>query len=127
VVNIYTGSGVGPGTSVSWDGRQLLVSRRTWAGDTVDEPVLPDEFRWSRLWRALDRLDVWSWMPNYRPLMAVMDGHGWGLDIAYIGRTCRSSGYHAYPDGTDDNSPMWAALELALEELIGGSLYLFGD
>lgn len=56
-------------------------------------------------------------------MSSVTDGHGWSLDIAFIGRSCRSSGYHAYPNGSDDSSPVWAALELAIEDLIAMPLY----
>ncbi len=52
----------------------------------------------------------------------VTDGHGWSVDIAYIGRRCQSGGYEAYPGGSDD-SPTWAAFELALEDLISLPLY----
>lgn len=75
------------------------------------------------MWRKLDLLDAWSWAPSYEPEIIVTDGFSWSADIAFIGRRCRSSGYMAYPGG-DGTQATWAAMELALEDIVGLPLYM---
>lgn len=119
---INAGSGLGPGFVLRWIGRHLALTRRPWSGEPTEDIIEPTDAQWHRLWRTLDLLDAWSWAPAYEPASMVTDGHGWSVDIAYIGRRCQSGGYEAYPGGSDD-SPTWAAFELALEDLISLPLY----
>ena len=52
--------------------------------------------RWAAFRRHLDAANVWSWRPEYIDL-AVADGKGWSLQIAYPDRKITSSGSNAYP------------------------------
>jgi hypothetical protein len=70
--------------------------------------------RWEAFRRHLDAAKVWSWRPEYID-MAVTDGKGWSLQIAYPDRRIRSSGSNAYPP-----KKQFGEFLAAVRELIGG-------
>ncbi len=119
------GSGLGAGFELRWTGSELTLARRGWAGEQREDRIASSEVLWRSLWRQLDYLDIWSWAPSYAFEDPVMDGFGWNVDIRFIGRSCRSSGYDAVPGGEVGDSAIWSAFELALEDLC--DLPLYGD
>jgi hypothetical protein len=70
--------------------------------------------RWKAFRRHLDAAKIWSWRPEYID-MAIADGKGWSLQIAYPDRSIRSSGSNAYPP-----KKQFDAFLAAVRELTGG-------
>jgi hypothetical protein len=64
------------GTTASYDlhSRQVLCT--------------PDPATWARFWRAIDRIGVWEWKPDYTD-PGVIDGEGWHLEIQHAGRSLK--------------------------------------
>ena len=81
-------------------------------GNRARIKVPPD--RWEAFRRHLDAAKVWSWRPEYIDL-AVADGKGWSLQIAYPDRRIRSSGSNAYPP-----KKQFGEFLAAVRELTGG-------
>lgn len=121
VLELFAGSGLGSGFELSWTGSQLVLSRHRWDGEQLLDHLHPTDPDWVLFWRRLDRLDTWSWAHRYEPEYMATDGYGWEVNIAFIGRRCRSEGYMAYPGGGDGlGEAAWDAFLLAVQDLVGG-------
>lgn len=78
----------------------------------------PSTDAWSRFWRKLDHIDVWSWSERYLNA-EVKDGVSWELEIKRNDRALTCVGYSAFPP-SGEMSPEFQALIDALEELASG-------
>ena len=99
---------------IAWTGTRLLYVQEVRSGGERTTPIRPSSGAWGRFWRALERVEAWSWAPEYRPAAsAPTEGLQWQVRIRWNGHTVSSQGIGRTPQRFGD------VLE-ALSELLGG-------
>lgn len=118
---ISIGGYMGDSCQLTWEDGSLIY--QSWnAGDLPVLPqfVQPSEARWSSFWKKLEKLQVWSWEPEY-PNPGIMDGTQWSIDLEWGGRSLHSKGDNNYPDGVDgEPGRNFLRFLRAVQLLIGG-------
>ncbi len=84
--------------------------------------IEPSEDAWREFRAALDRLDVWSWRPQYEPGESIGGGSSWSFALAWGGAGVESGGWNAYPGPGGDAEPsaVFIGWCRAVRALIGG-------
>jgi hypothetical protein len=132
VLEVYVGSFSSPSYGLWWDGRQLVYeSFISGYEDRRQTFIAPSDAQWSRFWRTMEAIDVWSWRERYEPgarfepAAQIRDGTHWSLSLQRGGRRVESAGDSSGPGATDlDESAQFAAFAEAVSRLTGG--YAFG-
>jgi len=109
--------GVGPWIEVEWQSARLIYRE----GFMLEAPhtileTTPSDRKWLYFWRALDKADVWAWLPDCTKEM--VDGTGWELELEHEGKGVISTGSNDYPGGEGKGSRFEIVLR-ALQRLTG--------
>ena len=129
---MYIGSFGTPSYGLWWDGKQLVYeSFISGYEERLQTHITPSDAQWSRFWRTMDDIEVWSWSERYQPgsrfepTAEIRDGMHWSLSLRRSGRSVESAGDNSGPSATDlDESAPFAAFAAAVSRLTGG--YAFG-
>jgi hypothetical protein len=132
VLEVYVGSFGSPSYGLWWDGKQLVYeSFVSGYEDRLQTVIAPSDAQWTRFWRTMDAIEVWSWAERYEPgarfepTAQIRDGTHWSLSLQRDGRSVQSAGDNSGPGATDlDESAPFAAFAEAVSRLTGG--YAFG-
>jgi hypothetical protein len=133
VLEIYLGSFSSPSYGVWWDGKQLVYESFISGYEERRQVYLvPSRAQWSRFWRTMDTLDVWSWnelyepAPRLEPKSLVHDGTHWSLSLQFGDRRVESAGDGSGPGSTDLNAGAgFDAFAEAVSRLTGGYQFAF--
>lgn len=126
VLEVYVGSFSAPSYGLWWDGKQLVYESFVSGYEDRRQVFLaPSRAQWSRFWRAMDTIGVWSWTERYEPggpfepKGLIRDGTHWSVSLQYDGRRIESAGDGS--DSTDlDASARFDAFAEAVSRLTGG-------
>ncbi len=125
-LKIGIGGYMGPSYSVElWDGRLLYVRCEYGYRNESVEEITPTRKQWLRFRAELDSIGVARWRRTYRDL-GILDGTGWGLEIAYEDVEMLSSGDNAYPESdplSDVPSAAFNRFLKAVSRLAGGRVF----
>jgi hypothetical protein len=67
-------------------------------GQLISEVTIhPTPDKWRDFRANLDRINVWSWKPEYINKNVPTDGFSWKVEISYSDRKVASNGYEAMP------------------------------
>jgi hypothetical protein len=132
VLEVYVGSFCSPSYGLWWDGRQLVYESFISGYEERRQTfIAPSDAQWTKFWRTMDAIDIWSWRERYapgarfEPTAQIRDGTHWSLSLQRGARSVESAGDSAGPGATDlDESAQFAAFAKAVSRLTGG--YAFG-
>ena len=127
VFEVYVGSFNSPSYGVWWDGERLVYeSFLRGYKEREQSSMVPSSAQWSRFWRTMEEIDVWSWKngqeqgERLEPAGGTRDGTHWSLTLTHDGRSVESAGDHG-PAATDpDDSARFEAFAEAVSRLTGG-------
>jgi hypothetical protein len=133
VLEIYLGGFSSPSYGLWWDGRQLVYESFISGYEERRQVYLvPSGAQWSRFWRTMETIDVWSWNELYAPARRlepkslVRDGTHWSISIQFGDRRVESAGDNSGPGATDlDGSARFDAFAEAVSRLTGGYQFAF--
>lgn len=118
-----------PSRQIELRGDTIVARRRPfiWVpnGPTDSVRVVPTAEQWRAFWAAADEAGLQRWHTDYNA-ENIVDGEGWTIRIASVGREINSSGSNAYPDrnGREHEAQPtaeWNAFKTALNVLAGVS------
>jgi hypothetical protein len=129
VLEIYLGSFSSPSYGLWWDGKQLVYeSFVSGYEDRRQVHLVPSGAQWSRFWRTMETIDVWSWNEGYEPggrlepKDLIRDGTHWSLSLQFGERRVESAGDGATDAGSGARFDVFAE---AVSRLTGGYQFAF--
>jgi hypothetical protein len=133
VLEIYLGSFSSPSYGLWWDGKQLVYESFVSGYEERRQVYLvPSAAQWSRFWRTMDTIDVWSWYERYEPGARlepkdlIRDGTHWSLSLQFGDRRVESAGDSTGPGSTDlDVGARFDVFAEAVSRLTGGYQFAF--
>jgi hypothetical protein len=125
---VYIGSFATPSYGVWWDGEQLVYESFADGYDAREQTIVsPSRAQWTRFWRTMDEIDVWSWNERYEPsrrfepTAPIRDGTHWSLALRHGEQQVESSGDDAARGSNDpDLRAGFATFAEAVSRLTGG-------
>lgn len=127
VLEVYIGSFSSPSYGLWWDGKQLVYESFVSGYEDRRQVFLaPSRAQWSRFWRTMDAIDVWSWTERYapnerfEPKKLIRDGAHWSVSLQYDGRRIESAGDGSGLGSDLDESARFDAFAEAVSRLTGG-------
>jgi hypothetical protein len=128
VLEVYIGSFSSPSYGLWWDGKQLVYESFVSGYEDRRQVFLsPSSAQWTRFWRTMDAIDVWSWSGRYEPtkrfdpIAQIRDGTHWSLTIHRGEQRVESAGDGSGPGAKDlHDSPRFDAFAEAVSRLTGG-------
>jgi hypothetical protein len=133
VLEVYLGSFSSPSYGLWWDGKQLVYESFVSGYEERRQVYLvPSGAQWSRFWRTMETIDVWSWNDRYEPRTQlepkelIHDGTHWSLSLQLGDRRVESAGDSSGPGASDlDGSAGFDAFAAAVSRLTGGYQFAF--
>jgi hypothetical protein len=129
VLEIYLGSFSSPSYGLWWDGKQLVYeSFVSGYEDRRQVYLVPSGAQWSRFWRTMDTIDVWSWKESsepggrLEPKDLIREGTHWSLSLQFGDRRVESAGDGATDSGSGERFDAFAE---AVSRLTGGYQFAF--
>ena len=118
VFEVYLGSFSSASYGLWWDGKQLVYESFVRGyEDRRQVYVMPSRAQWSRFWRTMDAIDVWSWAnrfeAGFEPKGLVRDGTHWSVSLQHGSRRIESA-------GDLDDSNRFGSFTEAVSRLTGG-------
>lgn len=128
IFELYIGSFSAPSYGLWWDGKQLVYeSFISGYEERRQVYIAPSRAQWTRFWRTIDELDVWSWRDRYEPggrfepKGLIRDGTHWSVSLQVGDRRVETAGDNSGPGSTDlDESTKFGVLAEAVSRLTGG-------
>jgi hypothetical protein len=131
VLEIYLGSFSSPSFGLWWDGKQLVYESFVSGYEERRQVYLaPSRAQWSRFWRTMETIDVWSWSERYEsgtrlePEELIRDGSHWSLSLQVGDRRVESGGDSSGPAEPGESAGLDAFAE-AVSRLTGGYQFAF--
>lgn len=90
------------------DGGDLILRTTPGRGQNIASAIAlhPSVEKWRAFRVSLDKLNVWSWKPEYLDSAAPTDGYSWQVELTFPDHKLVSHGYEAAPTHDGSWSPM---------------------
>ena len=132
-LTLYIGGYMGTSYSVELKRGALLY--KCWAdrsGEEEKHRIKPSPEAWTKFWRRLDEVGIWSWSGSYQTSRRILDGTGWSVEISVAGRSVEAHGCNAYPPSSPrakrprepgESGSRFNEFCEAVTELLGGHVF----
>ena len=60
------------------------------------EKIVPDNKKWEKFWKEMEKLDAWNWKKEYFNY-DILDGCRWSIHIEHNGQKIKSEGSNNWP------------------------------
>lgn len=128
VLEVYIGGFSAASYGLWWDGKQLVYESFVSGYEDRRQVFLdPSRAQWTKFWRTMEEIDVWSWRNRYEggerfdPRELVRGATHWSVSLQHDGRSVESAGDSSGPGASqDDESEQLEAFTEAISRLTGG-------